>query len=306
VVKRSIEEEIILDWDKLPVFYCPVCGKKIADWWWRGSEIRIEPCRHLLFVYFWNTDEFLYIRDDVAEKLKRQRIELVKNGNSVKVRSEVDDMLVLLKQLLKGTNFAAFTLYSEPAPHAETFAVSVGVEFVDESGYDYLAQEIDNLISVEALDRLRGLVFGGSPPMGADEVLRKALQWVFEKVYVDECSDEPVWDVNEPLSVVEEGRGSCWDVAVLLASILLAAGVEPAYIVDFDTSRGRSVVVAAEVDGDLLVLDREPKKWSDYFSKVSPLYDLRVFKVQRGHVEFCRIDKDKIAGNQCNPLYMCR
>jgi len=310
MVKRSIEEEVILYWDKVPVFYCPVCGKKIADWWWRGSESRIEPCRHLLFVYFWNTDEFLYIREDVAERLKQQGIELEKTNTGVEVRSEVDDILVLLKPLLKGINFAVFTLYSETLPQAETFVVSVGVEFVDESGYDYLAQEIGNLISIEALDRLRGLVFGGSPPRNASEILRRALEWVSEKVYVDKCDDESVWDVNEPLSVVEEGRGSCWDAAVLLTSILLSAGVEPVYIVDFDTSTGRNVVVAVEVDGDLFVLDREPKKWSDFFSNVSPLYDLRVFKVLREkdhtYLEYCRIDRDRIIGKQCNPLYMCR
>jgi len=52
-------------------------------------------CRHLLFVYFWGYDVSLYIRDDVAEKLKQQGIELEKTGSGVEVRSEVDDMLVL-------------------------------------------------------------------------------------------------------------------------------------------------------------------------------------------------------------------
>jgi len=134
-VKRSIEDEIILDWKKVPVFYCPVCGKKIADWEQWGDHV--EPCRHLLFVYFWNYDVFLYIRDDVAEKLKQQGIELEKTGSGVEVRSEVDDMLVLLKQLLKGANLGVFTLYDDSAaPLGETFVISIGIEFVDESMYD--------------------------------------------------------------------------------------------------------------------------------------------------------------------------
>jgi len=120
------------------------------------------------------------------------------------------------------------------------------------------------------------------------------------------------------------------------------------YFVDFDTLSGRNVVVATEVGGELLVLDRELKKWNDYFNTVSPLYDLRVFKILLNHEadqkyqkykelceslrdlrpqyhgrgcdpqtlkrrvsgayleEYCRIDKDKIASKQCNPLCMCR
>jgi len=112
------------------------------------------------------------------------------------------------------------------------------------------------------------------------------------------------------LHVVEVGEGSCWDVAVLLASILLSAGVEPVYIIDFDTSMGKRVAVVAEVNDDVLVLDRKPKKWGDFFSNVGPLYDLWVFKILRKkglvYLEYCRTDKDKIADKQCNPLYMCR
>jgi len=55
MVKRSIEEEVILDFDKMPVFSCPVCGKRIVDWWWRYGEQRIEPCQHLLFIYILGT-----------------------------------------------------------------------------------------------------------------------------------------------------------------------------------------------------------------------------------------------------------
>jgi len=100
-------------------------------------------------------------------------------------------------------------------------------------------------------------------------------------VHVDIC-DDSIDHVNGPLYVVEEGQGSCW-AAVLLAAILFTAGVEPVYIVDFDTSSGRNVVVATEVGGELLVLDREPKKWNYYFSTVSPPYDLRVFKILLKH-----------------------
>jgi len=310
MAKRSIEEEVILDWNAVPVLYCPVCGKRIVDWWWRYGEPRIEPCRHLLFVYYWNTDTFLYIRDDVLDALKQLGVKLEATSTGVKVR-EVDDILVLLKQALNVDNFTVFTLYDEPGlPMAETFVLSVGLELIDESGYYRLAQEIGNIISKEVLARLNELVFGGAPPRNAGEILRRALEWVSGNVQIDKCDDNSVWDVDDLLRVVEEGRGSCWDVAVLLASILLSAGVEPVYIIDFDTSTGKRVAVAVEVNGDVLVLDREPKKWSGFFSDVGPLYDLRVFKILREkddvHLEYCRIDKDKIMDKQCKPLYMCR
>jgi len=263
-----------------------------------------------LYIYSWNTDTFLYIRDDVLEALKQLGVKLEATISGVDVQEKVDDILVLLKKALI-VDFAVFTLYSEPPlPLAQGFAVSVGIEFIDESGYYRLAQEIGNITSKEVLARLNELVFGGAPPRSTSEILRRALEWVSGNVQIDKCDDNSVWDVDDLLRVVEEGRGSCWDVAVLLASILLSAGVEPVYIIDFDTSTGKRVAVAVEVNGDVLVLDREPKKWSGFFSYVSPLYDLRVFKILREkddvHLEYCRIDKDKIMDKQCKPLYMCR
>jgi len=298
---RSIDEEVILRWSKVPVLYCPVCGKRIADWASTKPSRIINPCRHLLFVYSWEYGEFGYLRDDVAEKLKQQGVELVKTLTGVKIRGWIGDTIVLLKRALGDTNFAVYTLYTKTPP-ITLIGVSMGIEFEDFSGAT--TNMLYRYTNAETLEHLRRLVFGDLPPRDAGEALRRAAEWVSERVHVDKCEGSGTY-IKDPVSTIQEGRGSCWDAAVLLAAILLSVGVEPVYVIDFDTPAGKKVVAAAEVNGELYVVDREPRLWHEYFGNVTPLYDLRVFKVQRGNAEHCWIDKDKVA-ERYSPLYLCR
>ncbi len=311
MVERSIEDEVILNWEQLPVFYCPVCGKKIVDWWGWGGEPHVEPCRHLLFIYFWNSGEFLYIRNDLAKELEQRGIKLERTSTGFEPKGDFEDILVLLREILALTSFAVFTLHAQQGPPmAEEFVASIGIEFVEESGYTWFAQSITNIINEKTIVSLRELVYSGNPPRDPGKATRKALEWVNRHIILDGCDKDSLVDIDEPLYIVNEGRGSCGDIALLLAIALLSAGIEPVYIVDYDTLNGRYVTVAVEINDKALVLDGEPIEWSKYFNNVNLLSDVRVYKItlgkeKLGKVDYCRIDKNKVLLRRCSPFCGC-
>ncbi len=150
---------------------------------------------------------------------------------------------------------------------------------------------------------LRGLLYGSSAPASVEEAAWRALEWVDENVEYDYAKAllSPVYyKIYDPVSFAEAKKGICSDYAVFLVAALLSAGVEPVYILTFDTARGGHAVAAVEVNGTLLVLDQHLPviEWDDYLeykvNVTSPVYAYRITYDPKGGptMEFYRLERD--------------
>jgi len=128
-VVRSIDEEAILDLESVHEIYCPRCGRKVVEWIGRDKP-HVDPCDHVLFVYWWNSGAFLHLRRDVVDRLKQIGVELAEDRHCTKIRQWFVDTLILLKRALNGVKFSVYTLAGKPSPF-EAPALSVGVELLE-------------------------------------------------------------------------------------------------------------------------------------------------------------------------------
>jgi len=132
---------------------------------------------------------------------------------------------------------------------------------------------------------LRTTVFGSNLPPSEKWVVWSTLAWVGENIEYDDVKallSSIFRGVYDPLTTLMFRRGVCVDIAVFTAATLLSSGVNPVYILTFNTTNGSHAVAAVMLDGSLWILDQRLPvvEWSVYRSYVANVVgDVYVYEI---------------------------